>query len=123
MKPVFYCENCRKEVSDSDKICPHCGKFFTSVRCPRCNHSGEVEDFSLGCPKCGYLNPAWVNGSALSASSAAFFEFVSPKIFEGSALISEAPRGKPLRLSSWVFLALTLGLGTLCAALVYILMH
>ncbi|MCL1818242.1 MAG: hypothetical protein FWG35_04870 [Spirochaetaceae bacterium] len=123
MTPTFYCENCGKEVSANDKVCPGCAKFFTDVRCPRCNHSGDVDEFSIGCPKCGYLNPAWISGGAASASAAAFFEFVSPKIFEDSALLHEVPRRVPPRSTSWLFLSVTLSLGTLCAALVYVFMH
>jgi len=115
--PVFYCENCKKEVSAKDKICPHCGRFFSDVRCPRCNYSGDVDEFSFGCPKCGYMNPAWSRGDAASA----FVELVSPKMFEGSAAF-DGPRRKPFRINSWVFLSLTLGLGTLCAALMYLLL-
>ena len=122
MKPVFYCENCQKEVSANDKVCPNCSKFFTDVRCPRCNHSGDVDDFSIGCPKCGYMNPAWIKGPK-TASSASFFEVVSPELFETPSALSPfgvLPREEAPRLPYWAFLSLTLGLGTLCAAAVYI---
>jgi len=123
MMPVFYCENCKKEVSAKDKICPHCGKFFTDVRCPRCNHSGDVNDFSFGCPQCGYLNPAWVSGPAAPVSAPSFYEVVSPKIFEGRGIYPELPRSSAVRLPAWFFLSLTLGFGTICAALVYLYLH
>ena len=123
MTPVFFCENCKKEVSANDKICPRCGKFFTDVRCPRCNHSGDVEDFTFGCPKCGYLNPAWITGAASSASSSAFIEVVSPRVFEGNTIYPEVPRRSAPQLPAWFFLSLTLGIGTVCAALVYLYMH
>ena len=121
MRPVFYCESCKREVSANDKICPRCGRFFSDVRCPRCNHCGVVEDFSFGCPKCGYLNPAWAGGEAVSASP--FIEIVSPKVFEGTTPYPDLPRRAALRLPAWFFLSLTLGLGTLCAALVYLYLH
>jgi len=121
--PFFYCENCHQEVSANDKVCPSCGRFFTDVRCPRCNHSGDVDEFSLGCPKCGYLNPTWVRSGAVSASNTGIFEFVSPKIFNNSAFLSESQRGKYNRLNSWLFLSVTLGLGIIGAALMYILIR
>ena len=50
----FYCEHCHKEVKSSAKVCPHCGRFFTAVRCPSCAYVGEARDFVQGCPNCGY---------------------------------------------------------------------
>jgi len=50
----FFCENCRKEVRWDAKVCPHCGRFFSSVRCPSCGFVGESRLFVWGCPNCGY---------------------------------------------------------------------
>lgn len=50
----FFCENCAREVKHDAKICPGCGRFFSSVRCPRCSFSGEADLFVFGCPSCGY---------------------------------------------------------------------
>ena len=50
----FFCENCRREVRPTAKVCPHCGRFFEAVRCPACNFIGEASDFLHGCPNCGY---------------------------------------------------------------------
>ncbi|MFP4483219.1 MAG: double zinc ribbon domain-containing protein [Spirochaetaceae bacterium] len=50
----FYCENCGKEVRASAKVCPHCGRFFSAVRCPVCGFTGESRLFLQGCPSCGY---------------------------------------------------------------------
>jgi uncharacterized membrane protein YvbJ len=52
--PLFFCDNCGAEVSDNNRACPNCGRYFTSVRCPACNFSGEEELFGNGCPVCGY---------------------------------------------------------------------
>lgn len=57
-KVRFYCESCGKQVRSRDKICPHCGRFFTKVRCPACNLVGDAELFLNGCPSCGYLGKA-----------------------------------------------------------------
>ncbi|MDR0732339.1 MAG: zinc ribbon domain-containing protein [Treponema sp.] len=53
-KPRFFCDNCGAEVAISAKSCPRCGRFFASVRCPKCGFTGKDEDFVRGCPACGY---------------------------------------------------------------------
>jgi ssDNA-binding Zn-finger/Zn-ribbon topoisomerase 1 len=53
-KPRFFCDNCGAEVAMSAKSCPACGRFFASVRCPKCGFTGKDEDFVRGCPACGY---------------------------------------------------------------------
>ena len=54
----FFCESCGSEVPRNSKVCPTCGKFFASVRCPQCGRIGSNEDFKNGCPTCGYaVNP------------------------------------------------------------------
>jgi len=55
MKLKYFCEGCGKEVPRNSRRCPHCGKFFSSVQCPRCGHQGEGRTFDAGCPSCGYL--------------------------------------------------------------------
>lgn len=50
----FFCESCGSEVPSKAKVCPVCGKFFASVRCPKCGRTGVSEDFLKGCPDCGY---------------------------------------------------------------------
>ena len=54
----LFCESCGSEVPRNSKVCPTCGKFFASVRCPQCGRIGTNEDFKNGCPTCGYaVNP------------------------------------------------------------------
>jgi ssDNA-binding Zn-finger/Zn-ribbon topoisomerase 1 len=53
-KPRFFCDNCGAEVAMSAKSCPQCGRFFASVRCPKCGFTGRDEEFARGCPACGY---------------------------------------------------------------------
>ena len=54
----FFCESCGSEVPRKSKVCPACGKFFASVRCPECGKTGMPDDFMDGCPRCGYaVNP------------------------------------------------------------------
>lgn len=50
----FFCENCGAEVPQNAKMCRHCGRFFTSVRCPACGATGTNSQFADGCPVCGY---------------------------------------------------------------------
>lgn len=52
--PKFFCEHCKKEVRRDAMICPHCGRFFASVRCPACEFTGTHKEFKNGCPACGY---------------------------------------------------------------------
>lgn len=53
-KPKFFCESCGEEVRQNAKLCPHCGRFFASVKCPSCGYSGDARVFKEGCPVCGY---------------------------------------------------------------------
>ena len=58
-KAKFFCEFCGNEVKQNDKVCTYCGKFFASVRCPNCGKTGRTEEFTHGCPACGYaVKPA-----------------------------------------------------------------
>lgn len=50
----FFCENCGAEVPQNARVCKHCGKFFSSVRCPVCGTTGTPSKFANGCPTCGY---------------------------------------------------------------------
>jgi uncharacterized membrane protein YvbJ len=54
LPPLFYCDNCGAEVSQSEPSCPTCGRKFASIRCPACGFSGEEKLFNNGCPECGY---------------------------------------------------------------------
>jgi uncharacterized membrane protein YvbJ len=56
-KPRFFCDNCGAEVAQAAKSCPKCGRFFASVRCPKCGYTGRDDDFAHGCPNCGYSAP------------------------------------------------------------------
>ncbi|MCL2295000.1 MAG: hypothetical protein FWC36_09075 [Spirochaetes bacterium] len=54
-KKGFVCQNCEKAVPANKERCPHCGRFFKGVRCPKCFFVGGSNDFLKGCPSCGYL--------------------------------------------------------------------
>lgn len=54
----FYCENCAAEVKPNARVCPACGRFFSAVRCPQCQYTGEANAFVYGCPNCGYAASA-----------------------------------------------------------------
>ena len=41
-KAKFFCEFCGNEVKQHDKVCQYCGK------------TGRTEEFTHGCPACGY---------------------------------------------------------------------
>jgi hypothetical protein len=55
--PHYFCDFCGKEVPGQAKICPYCGHYFTSVRCPRCDFTASAAKFRYGCPACGYSSP------------------------------------------------------------------
>ena len=57
-RPRYFCENCGAEVAKDAKVCPHCGRFFSSVKCPRCSYVGKADDFTFGCPLCGSTEAA-----------------------------------------------------------------
>ncbi len=57
-KPKYYCERCGAEVRKDARVCPRCGRFFSSVKCPRCGYVGASDDFAAGCPVCGYADVA-----------------------------------------------------------------
>ncbi|GMO36977.1 MAG: hypothetical protein Ta2F_13040 [Termitinemataceae bacterium] len=56
-KPRFFCDACGTEVAANANTCPRCGKYFASIRCPKCFHTGDQAAFAKGCPNCGYSAP------------------------------------------------------------------
>lgn len=65
----YFCENCGEEVAANARFCPHCGRFFSAVRCPQCGHMGAVTAFKDGCPKCHYaMTPDDIFGTSNSES-------------------------------------------------------
>jgi len=66
----FFCENCGTEVPENARVCKHCGRFFSSVRCPQCGVSGPASMFNKGCPNCGYaMNNIQINSYTIHNSS------------------------------------------------------
>lgn len=45
-------------MAKNAKVCPRCGSFFSSIKCPRCGYVGKADDFSAGCPSCGSTEAA-----------------------------------------------------------------
>lgn len=64
----FFCESCGKEVKPNAKVCSYCGKFFSSVRCPKCGKTGSNSEFEKGCPSCGYAVNNNFTGNIKNAS-------------------------------------------------------
>jgi predicted RNA-binding Zn-ribbon protein involved in translation (DUF1610 family) len=95
-KPRFFCDNCGAEVAMSAKSCPQCGRFFASVRCPKCGFTGRDEDFAQGCPVCGYsTSPADAPGKPGPAKA-------------GKGLRGGRGGGKAGGLSIWIYLLASL---------------
>lgn len=57
-KPKYFCESCGAEVPRNARVCPGCGRYFSSVLCPACGFAGAAELFADGCPVCGYSSSA-----------------------------------------------------------------
>ena len=76
----FFCENCHKEVRPNARVCPHCGRFFTAVRCPVCSYVGEAPQFASGCPNCGYsAGSNAANGIEIESYDPADPEYGTPR--------------------------------------------
>ena len=82
MKSVkFYCEFCGEQVRASDKVCSHCGSFFTKVRCPACSFEGDAKLFQQGCPACGYSEPENIGAATKKAKSKDRVTFTIDQVF------------------------------------------
>lgn len=114
-KAKFFCENCNAEVDKNARFCTKCGKFFASVRCPKCGYTGSSHDFASGCPKCGYAD------SSVSCSSVGidlgknsnvnknhffFHKFHTKKVTQNKSKTNYPNSSLPL----WVYLATLLAL-------------
>lgn len=66
----YFCEFCGSLVRSGDKICPHCGSFFSQVRCPACQFQGESHLFRDGCPVCGFAGGAAVESAGKASARA-----------------------------------------------------
>lgn len=118
----FFCENCGGEVKANAKVCPHCGRFFSAVRCPVCGFTGESGLFVRGCPSCGY---AGMEDEARSRKGG--FEIYDVDHLSGEDSGRRGGRTDPARKSgggvpSWVYwLAMALlGAFFLIMAVIYV---
>lgn len=102
----FFCEHCGSEVPREAKICRVCGRFFASVRCPKCGASGTPSDFRNGCQECGYA----INGQGHSGRKPAHL-----KKDRGGKRISA---GTEQSLPVWVY-AVSLSALAVLAAITY----
>ncbi|MDR2135412.1 MAG: zinc ribbon domain-containing protein [Treponema sp.] len=110
-KPRFFCDNCGTEVDKTAKNCPVCGRFFASVRCPKCGFTGKEEEFAGGCPACGY---SAASGSLGGGSGGKFETKPARGAFRGR----RRARGQVFTLPFWLYLVAALAL--ICAlALLY----
>lgn len=49
---LIKCSECKKEISSTAKVCPHCGFKNDKMVCPECGC--EVKQSDSACPECGY---------------------------------------------------------------------
>lgn len=106
-KAKFFCENCGHEVAEDAKVCRHCGKFFISVRCPKCGKVGSADIFKKGCPQCGY---SMKDDSALKA--------ILESVKDGRAYGSDGGETQT-SLPIWVYIITFLGLVAVIAGVYF----
>jgi len=107
--PKFFCENCNQEVRRDALVCPHCGRFFASVRCPMCHYTGTHKDFKEGCPNCGY---------SISGSSKKEQAKKAPPLTPAK----RRPAGNDDSLPAWVYrlvLSLTVFVIIICITVIF----
>ena len=98
----FFCESCGSEVPSKAKVCPVCGKFFASVRCPKCGCTGASEDFIKGCPNCGYaMRPEDIYGEDYVAQTSSNVKSKKQKNLFSSG---KKQPGSDSALPFWVYL-------------------
>ncbi len=119
----FYCENCGKEVRASAKVCPHCGRFFSAVRCPVCGFTGESRQFLQGCPSCGYAGATGQADRPDAGFEVYDVESISGRAGRGGGRGSRGAAGRPPSRGAppwiyWLTLAL-LGVFFVIMAVIY----
>ena len=106
----YYCEFCGSLVRLGDRICPHCGSFFSQVRCPACQFQGESHLFRQGCPVCGFAKANFGGTPAPQAKGGKSKSPAGKKSgYEIAYVIEEEKRGKPKTgTPPWVVLLMVL---------------
>lgn len=108
----FFCENCGAEVPQNARVCKHCGKFFSSVRCPVCGTTGTPSKFANGCPSCGYaigkgknvIPPAQKEKTASRKSKKALLNAINSRT--PSSSYSKSRKSSDGSLPVWSFFAI-----------------
>lgn len=64
----MYCQNCGKELNETDQFCGSCGAKVIQLRrnCPNCGAS--IESFDQVCSHCGYQLPVEVKQPIIQKS-------------------------------------------------------
>jgi len=116
----FFCENCGTEVKRNARICPTCGRFFSAVRCPVCNYTGQGEEFVRGCPNCGYSGSAGGAGGKKGFSSGEIAEIYGMEEIGVGSEREPASRGKQKApIPPWVY---WLAMGILTVSLIVLIL-
>jgi len=103
-KAKFYCESCGSEVPQNARFCNTCGKFFTFVRCPKCQYSGESKQFTNGCPKCGYAVKPYRGSSSSDKNKNDKGSFSFSSLF-GSSKGNRNQSTEDSSLPVWIYIA------------------
>ena len=82
----YFCEFCDTEVGENDKVCPKCGRSFSSVVCASCGYSGTESEFAGGCPKCGYAEKS-IEKKSLARNREKKKEFIPWWVFFAAGVV------------------------------------
>jgi hypothetical protein len=119
----FFCENCGTEVRPHAKVCPKCGRFFSAVRCPQCDYTGEGKEFLHGCPNCGYSGGG-IRAAGRGTAREEWYDAAELETGEDESPLSRTARGRVGRQRNpppgWVYW-LALGLVTLVFVIMVII--
>ena len=124
---AFFCENCGKPVPLAAQVCPHCGRRFDAVKCPRCGYLGKPELFLDGCPSCGYARSGEGHdegdpkASSQAARGSVEAKRKSPKTDSKKRATGRPRQGIRLQPPRWAYTAAALFLVIVLAVLLYII--
>lgn len=114
----FFCEYCDSEVPINARFCPKCGHFFLAVRCPACGKTGDQDEFTNGCPQCGYAfngEPIKKSGPAKTASSKNLFPKHDSRSYTGT---TSSKKRSDDALPPWIYIATLAGFAIVLLTLV-----
>lgn len=122
----FFCEYCDSEVPINARFCPKCGHFFLAVRCPACGKTGDQDEFTNGCPQCGYafngepVKPSVAKKSAIATKTNATSSknFFSKRDFRSYTNSTSFKKRSDDALPPWIYIATLAGFAIVLLSLI-----